>query len=113
MKLDKALAQLTDSGVEEIITLPAPGLHKVVSDSEANIARATKERDENPEYQKAKQACKDLSIGLSNVKKYQKAKAFLALSLLGEMDGQTMSEEDEVSLRIARDRIASGKRAAS
>ncbi len=100
MSLSKKLDRLTPTAIEEIIQAPNPaGLHKVVSDSEASLAKATKERDANPEYQKAKQACADLSAGLREVRKFQKAKAALALAILGEDD---LSEEDKDALEIAR-----------
>ncbi len=111
MKLDKALSKLTDGAVEEILALTEAGLHKTVSDAEAAIDKATKERDAMPEYQKAGEIRKDCSASLNDLKKYQKAKSALVFVLLRERnDSETLSEEEEQILRTARDRAASGKK---
>ena len=102
MKLSKHLAKLAASVIEEIGALSnegAAGLHKVVSDSEAAIIKATAERNANPEYQKAGEIRSDFTASLNDVKKYQKAKAALALALLDE---ENLTEEDAESLEKAR-----------
>ena len=110
MKLSKAVDKLPLSVLEEIFEnaqQDPSSLDRVVSASEAAIAKATKERDANPQYQEAKQACKDLSEGLSEVKKFQKAKAAIALAIL---DFANLSPEDEGELDRARNRVEDEQR---
>lgn len=106
MKLSKAVDLLSPSVLDEIFALSdnEAALDKIVSHSEHAIAFAAKERDENPSYQAAKQACKDLSEGLKEVKAYQKAKAAVALSILNP---ESRSEEDTEVLNSARSRKTS------
>lgn len=102
MKLSKRLDKLTPTAIDEIFTRGSNSLadlHKVVSDSEAAIIKATKERDANPEYKKAKQAVSDLGAGLREVRQFQKAKAALALALLHEDE---LSEDDAEALDAVR-----------
>ncbi len=111
MSLSKKLDKLTPSAIEEIFTNAYndefhESLHKVVSDSEASIQKATKERDAMPEYRKAKQAVTDLSAGLREVRQVQKAKAALALALLDE---ESLSEDDAEALETARRSWAQAK----
>ncbi len=110
MKLEKLLDKIAVSVLEEIFELGPSNtgaLHKVVSDSEANIARAVKERDAMPEYQKAKQDCKDLSEGLREVRTFQKAKAAVALAILGEDE---LTDDESEALDRARRRVTEDQR---
>lgn len=108
MSLSKKIAKLSDIVLEEIIEAgkdakETPGaLYKVVSDAEAVIIRATKERDDNLEYQKAGQVRTYFTQALNDVKKVQKAKTSLALAILDE---DNLSSEDEEALDQARARV--------
>lgn len=106
MSLTKAVKKLSASALEEIFDKSKVGpaaLDNVVCYAEAAIAKATKERNANAEYQAAKDDCDLLSSGLREVKSYQKAKAAIALALLDEAN---LSDEDTAALDIARQKIA-------
>lgn len=84
MKLEKILKKLPEAVVQEMDTLVAVGLNAVIAQAEEAMASAIRDRDANPKYQSAKQACKDLSEGLKDTKNYQTAKIHYALHLLRE-----------------------------
>lgn len=67
---------------QELEALDVSALEQIVLNALNSIETATQERDDNPAYMKAKETCSDFNKGLNEVKKYQKAKITLALSLL-------------------------------
>lgn len=89
MTLQKLLKKLTETVATEMRAMTASELERCLADSERAIAKATKERNENPNYQAAKQAVKDLSEGLRELRSYQNAKIEYALRLL---DGDSSEE---------------------
>lgn len=80
---------LTEDARNELDSLSAESLHKVIADAEEAILTATKERDANEKYQQAKQAVTDLSSGLKDLKKYQGAKIGYSLKRLRELRGDS------------------------
>lgn len=90
MKLDKILKNLDEHTVEHINTLQPSGLKDLIAASEESMAAATRERDDNPQYQAAKQAVKDLSEGLRDVKKRQTAKIQYSLLRIRELNGEDL-----------------------
>lgn len=94
MKLDKILKQLDKDTVEAILRLDQPEIKDLIVQSEEAIAQATRERDANPHYQAARQAVKDLSEGLRDVKKRQTAKIAYALRRLRELNGEVLGDEE-------------------
>lgn len=103
-KLDKLQTDVIEKILEESKDSPS-ALHKVVSDAEAAIIKATKERDANKEYQKAGETRHVLSSGLRAVKSKKLAEKALALSLLDEADDKQMDADDEEALDKARKRV--------
>lgn len=93
MKLEKIIKKLPKSVVEEMDALPETNLQVMIAQSEESIATAVRERDNNPQYQAAKQAVLDLSAGLRDVKSYQTAKIQYALYRLRELNGTNDEEE--------------------
>lgn len=108
MSLSKKVAKLQDSVLEAIIEAgkdakeDPSALHKVVSDAEAAIIKATKERDFNSVYQTAGQVRSDFTASLNDFKRVEKAKAALALAVLDE---DNLSAEDSEALDSARSRV--------
>ena len=96
MKLDKLLKKLDTVVVGEIDALDAEGLHKVVVASENNINTATKERNENSDYMKAKEVCKDFNSALNEAKNYQQAKIAYAIIRIKELNGEDLGEAGEI-----------------
>lgn len=92
MKLDKILKKLPKTVKDEMDEMLGNDLRRCVADSEENIATAVRERDDNTQYQAAKQSVKDLSEGLREVKSYQTAKIQYALHLLRELNGVETQE---------------------
>lgn len=82
--LDKIKKILPEETINEFDGFDQNGLRKVIADANEAILTATKERDENEAYQQAKQAVKDLSAGLKDVKKFQNAKIQYCLHRLRE-----------------------------
>lgn len=74
MKLDKILKTLSEETITDLDGQDTSALQAVIARSAESISEATRERDENPHYQAAKQVTKDLSQGLNEVKTYQTAK---------------------------------------
>ncbi len=101
MSLSKKLDKLTPSAIAEILEAGAStsGLHKVVSDAEANILKATQERDANTDYTSAKEDVAAFNAGLKGVRDVQKAKSSLAFALMNE---DKLSDEDSAALEKAR-----------
>ncbi len=107
MKLSKKLDRLTPSAVTEILEAASRAsanddngpLHKVVSDAEANILKATQERDSNTDYVAAKEDVAAFNGGLKDVRDVQKARSALAFALMNE---SKLSDEDSAALEKAR-----------
>lgn len=81
MKMSKIVKELGQQLVNEISTKDKAELEALIVEAEEAIRIATQERDANPHYQAAKQATKDLSEALRDVKKRQTAKIQLALQV--------------------------------
>lgn len=92
-KKKKDKSGLSDSVREELDAMQAPELNKTVADAEQAIFTAKKERDDNEEYQKAKQAVKDLSGSFRDLKKYQYSKIKYALKRLQVLSGDASADE--------------------
>lgn len=84
MKLEKIEKILSREEIKHINDLDDIELHKLVIDSEENIAEATQARDDNLKYQEIKEAKADFDGALSDVNKRQKAKIALVLNILRE-----------------------------
>lgn len=95
MKLSKILKKLPESVVAEIDEKSADRqyLQATVAAAEEAIAKAFRERDAMPAYQAAKQAVKDLSEALKDVKSYQTVKIHYCLRKLRELDGEEVGDE--------------------
>lgn len=91
-KLDKIRNKIKKD-LEELDGMDETALRKVVADSEETVATATKQRDENEKYKKAKQAVKDLSGGLRDLKSFQNARKQYALHRLRELRGDVPAAE--------------------
>lgn len=84
MNVEKILKKLQPAIVQEMDGMDKAQLEKVIVQSQEAIAEATDARDANSQYRAAKQATKDLSAGLKEVKSYQTAKMQYALIRLRE-----------------------------
>lgn len=94
MKLSKILKQLNKEACAELDGMDKGRLEGSIAGSEEAIDKATRERDALPAYQGAKQAVKDLSEGLKELKNYQKAKIAYALRRLRELNGEDVGDDE-------------------
>lgn len=81
-KLDKISKLLGDDTLKELDALSTSDLKSRVVIAEQSIAQAIQELEANPKYQEFKEALKDLSGGLRDVKKRQNAIIAYAIHLL-------------------------------
>lgn len=68
--------------VNELNSTDTLGLQNVIVQAEVAISDAQEELEANLKYQQLKESLKDLSQGLKDVRKFQRAKIDLAISLL-------------------------------
>lgn len=95
MKLESIIKKLPEQVVEVLNNcIDEKELQALIANSEEAIATALRERDANPQYQAARQAVKDLSAGMREVKSYQGAKIQYALHRLRELNGTTEEESE-------------------
>lgn len=94
MKLDKILKQLDTDTVKEMEAMDEAQVKTTIATAEEAIAKTIRERDANPQYQAAKQAVKDLSEGLKEVKKRQHAKIQFGLRCLRSLAGEDVGSEE-------------------
>ncbi len=85
-KLKKAFKNLDKETISEIESLDKQQLESLVVQSNQAIAQAEDELHANPNYSAAKDAIKDLSQGLKEVKKRQQSKIVYALHMLESKD---------------------------
>ncbi len=83
-QVEKAKKLLDAETVNELGAMSQSELEQVIVQAQQAMSQATSERDNNPHYQSAKLAIKDLSQGLREVNKRQNSKIVMALHLLEE-----------------------------
>lgn len=95
MKLDKIQKKLSAEVLQDLDRLNKEELHATIAAAEEAIAKATRERNALPGYQSAKQAVKDLSEGLKEVKSYQTAKIAYSLRVVRFLNGESVEGDEE------------------
>lgn len=106
MKFKKMQKNLVDSDISEMDSMTAAQLNKVAADASSNIAVATKERDDNKNYQSAKSIKGDFDSALRDAKDRQNAKIAYVLLRRKELAGEELDEETLQELRNMRDGVA-------
>lgn len=81
-QVEKAKKQLDAETVSEMLTMDEAALERVIVEANQAVAQAQTELEANPKYTTAKEAIKDLSQGLKEVRKRQNNKVTIALHLL-------------------------------
>lgn len=84
MKLGKIKDALGHITTEEMDKLSVEELKSAIVESEKSMKGAKEELEKNEKYQSYKSALKDLSLGMRDVNKRQKAKIQYALHLMEE-----------------------------
>lgn len=84
-KLEKTIKNLGTGVKDEMDAMKEADLRNVIVESTNSISVAIAELEANPQYQKHKEALKDVSASMKEVKKAQKAKIDYSLHRLGEM----------------------------
>jgi uncharacterized FlaG/YvyC family protein len=84
-KMEKTIKNLGTGVKDEMDAMKEADLRNVIVESTNSISVAIAELEANPQYQKHKEALKDVSASMKEVKKAQKAKIDYSLHLLGNM----------------------------
>jgi hypothetical protein len=80
----KFLKHYDEREAELLRSYEVPQLRKIVAECQANVMRATKEVQENPEYIALKEKLADFNAALKEVRDYQDAKKMFTVQLLHE-----------------------------
>lgn len=80
----KFLKHYEEREAELLRSYDIPQLRKIVSECQANVMRATKEVQENPDYIALKEKLADFTSALREVRDYQDAKKMFTVQLLHE-----------------------------
>lgn len=94
MKLSKIAKILSPQIIEELDALDEAAIKSGIATSEEAIASATRERDANSDYKAAKQAVKDLSESLRDLKKFQSARIHYGLIRLRILSGEDVGDDE-------------------
>jgi hypothetical protein len=81
---EKFLKHYDDREAELLRSYEIPQLRKIVAECQANVMRATKEVQDNPEYIALKEKLADFNAALKEVRDYQDAKKMFTVQLLHE-----------------------------